>query len=104
MCQAAKLNLPPTAVYIRHNCNVYLSIQDKVNVAAFGLAEPCCGESAQEQAIFAKRTQLRYIANEMYLPAELDYENYRYVTILRDPWKRYRRDALFPPINMSKVS
>ena len=71
----------------KRNCNVFLKL--KFNDANFGHAIPCCGDTIAEQANYAKTSTHKFIANEMYLPNELDYSNYDYITVLRDPWQRY---------------
>ena len=49
----------------------------------------CCGKSIQDQINFAKSTRFTFVANELFLPSELEHSNYNYVTIVRNPWDRY---------------
>ena len=74
----------------RQNCNVFLKLPMQVEGAFFGHATPCCGETIEQQEKFAKNSKFTFVANEMYLPNELDYKNYDFITILRDPWDRYK--------------
>ena len=55
----------------------------------FGHAKPCCGDTIKEQSDYATSSKYTFVANEMFLPSELDYDNYDFVTVMRDPWERY---------------
>jgi hypothetical protein len=60
------------------NCNVF--IRD---------GEYCCGDSIEEQQRVAPTLQYNFVANEGYMPSEMDLEHYEYMTVLRDPTERY---------------
>ena len=90
MCNLAKQNSKSNSVNPSkgRNCNVFFQMHERFG-ANFGHAVPCCGETIAEQAAYAQTTDLTFIANEMFLPRELDYHNYDFITVLRDPWQRY---------------
>eukprot|EP01138_Halocafeteria_seosinensis_P014735 gb/GECG01015042.1/.p1 GENE.gb/GECG01015042.1/~~gb/GECG01015042.1/.p1 ORF type:complete len:401 (+),score=38.40 gb/GECG01015042.1/:1-1203(+) len=96
LCKLASQNGLRTA---KKNCNVFVS--HKV---------PCCGKTIAEQRKFAATTEYDLVANEKYMPDELDYGCFQYVTVLRDPRDRYvshylfARDVFFGEKRMGKFA
>ena len=86
------------------NCNIWIGAKKPNGVMKFskypgspmdygslGNNIPCCGQNISQQQSLAN-TMLKnidFVANEYALPDSLDYQNYKYVTIMRNPVKRY---------------
>jgi len=75
VCQLANLNKYKTT---KTNCNYWTN-------------QTCCGETVEQQQSVAKVIQKSYnfVANERYLPAELDHEYFEYMVVFRKPMERY---------------
>ena len=75
VCQLAKSNKHKTT---KTNCNYWKN-------------QTCCGETIDQQQSVAKTIQKLYnfVANERYLPAELDHEYFEYMVVFRRPMERY---------------
>ena len=59
------------------NCNVFLQLTFQDIGAHFGHATPCCGDTIEQQKNYARTSKDDFVANEMFLPSELDHDNYR---------------------------
>ena len=75
VCQLANSNKYKTTVT---NCNYWKN-------------QTCCGETIDQQQSVAKTIKKLYnfVANERYLPAELDHEYFEYMVVFRRPMERY---------------
>ena len=62
-----------------------------MDYGSFGHEIPCCGKNATHQRKLAETMleRIDFVANEYSLADELDYLNYRYITIVRNPENRY---------------
>ena len=115
ICKTAKNN--HQVLNYETNCNVFIEAPNKNNPndkswlaenkirynnnhrQFKALNEPkittCCGNTIQNQLDFARITDYTFVANEKYMPDEVDYTKYSYMTVFREPWSRYESHYIF---------